>query len=111
MVIWQAAEGGHGAGVGLPPEHCPSLRVCQQPAQSTAASEVDIFLHIICDIYVIVIFGNAMLDLLPPLWVVITVTASFQYFCGTSVFKNLRGLSLPAISWYLEQFCVHCIYF
>ena len=52
-----------------------------------------------------------MFDLLPPLCVLITVTASFQYFCGTSVFKNLRGLSLPAISWYLEQFCVHCIYF
>ena len=41
-----------------------------------------------------------MFDLLPPLWVLITVTASFQYFCGTSVFKNLREFSLPAISWY-----------
>ena len=37
-----------------------------------------------------------MFDLLPQVWVLITVTASFQYFCGTSVFKNLRGLSLPA---------------
>ena len=94
MVIWQAAEGGHGAGVGLPPEHCPSLRVSQQSAQSTALCKEDIFLH------VIVIFGNnnAMFDLLPPLWVVITVTASFQYFCGTSVFMNFRALSLPAVS-------------
>ena len=38
-----------------------------------------------------------MFDLLPQVWVLITVTASFQYFCGTSVFMNFWELRIPAV--------------
>ena len=89
--FWQAAIGGHSADVVLKPEYCTSLRVGQQSAQSTAPCKV--FVNILlCQSMVIV------LDLLPQVWVLITVTASLQYFCGTSVFMNFRALSLPAVS-------------
>ena len=38
--FWQAAVGGHSAGVVLKPEHCPSLSISQQSAQSTTTCKV-----------------------------------------------------------------------
>ena len=37
--FWQAAVGGHSAGVVLKPEYCPSLCISQQTAQCTAAGK------------------------------------------------------------------------